>query len=295
MNLAAAVTATRSVVRNHAPDSVHDLWRKFRFRREIRLLEGKDLNHKTDRSVCFFTTIKCASTYVQKALVYLNRRCLDLSYANFGGYIHICSDLSMQDFLAEHHQRVFRPKGVLYGPLREFFPIEDIDQYRIVLMLRDPRDVVVSSYFSHAFSHPVPSNKERRKWFMDRREKVKSQTIDEYARGEFPEYILRVYSDYCEHLVRNQNVQVLRYEDFMQDFDRWFSHLEASLEMKLGEVHRDGLFKLKGGGAKPGENKFSHVRRATPGDHRDKLNPDSCEYLNQKFADVMETLGYEQE
>lgn len=40
------------------------------------------------------------------------------------------------------------------------------------------------------------------------------------------------------------------------------------------------------------ERPDKHVRRVTPGDHREKLQPATIARLNEAFGDVLERFGY---
>jgi hypothetical protein len=41
------------------------------------------------------------------------------------------------------------------------------------------------------------------------------------------------------------------------------------------------------------ENISSHKRQITPGDNKRKLKPETIEILNDRFADILDTLGYD--
>ena len=40
------------------------------------------------------------------------------------------------------------------------------------------------------------------------------------------------------------------------------------------------------------EDAWSHKRKITPGDHREKLQPETIRQLDQIFAPVLDRLGY---
>lgn len=56
-----------------------------------------------------------------------------------------------------------------------------IENFKILLVLRDPRDILVSSYYSVAYSHPFPDDKERTKEFLTERYRVRDMTVDQYV------------------------------------------------------------------------------------------------------------------
>jgi hypothetical protein len=48
--------------------------------------------------------------------------------------------------------------------------------------------------------------------------------------------------------MKTQNLQWLRYEDFIQNFDLWVKQLKECLQISINEQDRTTLFEMKGGG-----------------------------------------------
>ncbi|PIG90609.1 sulfotransferase domain-containing protein [Gloeocapsopsis sp. IPPAS B-1203] len=261
-----------------------------KYSNEIQLLKGKKVSQSSEKSAIFFTTRKCASTYMDKCIEYLNEKYLNLTPVNFESYIWQYSNQDMYQVL-EENLTAFQPQGILYAPLRKYVPIKNIENYRILLMLRDPRDVIVSNYYSLGFSHSLPLDEERKKEFLDFRERIQKQSVDEYV-IERADRFYRMYDEYC-NLIKTQNLQWLRYEDFMQNFDLWVKQLGECLQISINEQDRNILFEMKGGGNQVEENKLKHIRKATPGDHKEKLSQETQDFLNTKFKDLLLILKYE--
>ena len=58
--------------------------------------------------------------------------------------------------------RIFLDRGYCYGGFRflpESFEIPILGQVKSLLLVRDPRDMLVSHYFSTRSSHPAPGSK----------------------------------------------------------------------------------------------------------------------------------------
>lgn len=263
-----------------------------RFGNEIKLLNGKNFSKNEAKSVIFFTTHKCASTYMNKCLSYVNERYLNLTHIDFMLYLWLYSSQDTFEILEKKKSMAFQPKGFLYSPLRKYVSIPEIDHYYVLLMLRDPRDVIVSDYYSVAYSHGLSPNKLRGEELLNRRNRVQKMTVDEYA-IEKAEHFQKVYSDYCNYLVKDQNIRFLRYENFMQNFDFWIKQLEQCLKIRISQEDRNILYELKGGNVKITENKLNHIRKATPGDYKNKLTEETQDFLNSTFKDILLTLNYE--
>ncbi|MES1021660.1 sulfotransferase domain-containing protein [Gloeocapsa sp. BRSZ] len=284
----------RQVIKTIVPEPVRKKLRanydkNKKYSNEIQLLKGKKISQNPDKSVVFFTTRKCASTYMDKCIEYLNEKYLNLTQVDLESYIWQYSNQDMYQLL-EENLAAFQPQGILYAPLRKYIPIKNLEKYRILLMLRDPRDVIVSNYYSLGFSHSLPLDEERRKEFLEFRGRIQKQTVDEYV-VERADRFQRMYSEYCD-LIKAQNIQWLRYEDFMQDFELWVNQLGKCLQIEIDEQDKKTLFEMKGGGKQVEENKLKHIRKATPGDHKEKLTQETQDFLNTKFQDILLTLNY---
>ncbi|OKH21763.1 sulfotransferase domain-containing protein [Chroogloeocystis siderophila] len=259
---------------------------------EIKLLKGREISTSNQTSVLFFTTRKCASTYMNNCIRYLNEKYLHLMSVNLASYVWHYLNQEVYKVLEEKQAVAFRHNGILYSPLRQYVPINNLEKYCIVLMLRDPRDVIVSNYYSINYSHTLPINENQQKEFLQYRQRVQQQTVDEYVR-ERAERFHKIYSEYCHFLIKDRNIKWLRYEDFIQDFDLWVKQLGECFNIDIEEKDINALFELKGGNKKVEENKLNHIRKALPGDHKEKLKTETQDFLNKKFKDILLTLNYE--
>ena len=65
---------------------------------------------------------------------------------------------------------IWRSRRGCFAPIRFFVDVPEIDRYNIILHLRDPRDVLVSMFYSYCFIHggEVPGNTGHRKEAAER-------------------------------------------------------------------------------------------------------------------------------
>lgn len=225
-----------------------------------------------------------------KLLAFLVEQHLDLRRADLASYLWCASSQDIYTVLGRSPHAV-RKRGVLYGPLRYYVPVPDLSHYRVILMLRDPRDVLVSQYFSMAYSHSPPPNPRRLMRFKKRRAHARTLPVDEFAL-ELADKWRERYRVYASELLGQKNVTFLKYEDMINRTDVWLSKLTDSLGIELNDddkayVHEMGIF-----GKSKDEDIYAHVRKAAPGDHREKLSQDTRELLNDKLADVIESFDY---
>lgn len=262
---------------------------RIRYRKERALLKGRGFPSSNRRSVLFFTTHKCASTYVPKCLKYLNKRYLGMTHVDLETYIWNYSNENVHRYLADHSETLFVKKGMIYAPLRGYIQISELNDYRAILFLRDPRDMLVSQYYSVGFNHTLPSDPGRREHFLNRRNRANATDINAYVLN-FSDQFLRIYEEYCENLVGDPSVVLLRYEVFANDFEYWIRQLATALDLELSDNDRMNLWRLKGGALPSKENRYLHVRRGEPGDFRNKLSEETQARLTERFSHVLTTL-----
>ncbi len=165
---------------------------------------------------------------------------------------------------------------------------------RKVLLVRDPRDTIVSGYFSIAYSHKVPdSNKENvdglRESMLKKRELTQAQSIDQYS-IENADSLNGTISKYLQ-LVGSPNLKIYRYEDVVMNKQPWIKDMADFLDLELPDKLLNRI--LKRLDVVPDqEQPDQHVRRVTPGDHKDKLKPETIAYLDEVFADFMKSFSY---
>lgn len=212
-----------------------------------------------------------------------------------------------QSFPDEHAYRenpvVFTDRQGCFCPVRFYVKIPNIEQFNIVLHLRDPRDVLTSWYYSKTYSHPRRKNE-----FMasdDDRARWVKEGVDVNVLRDAQGVLLR-YEEYCEHLLGKPNVNFVKYEDMVFCFRRWLRRYISSFPIEhstgfsmlgkklLKEVFIYNLIlNYKKKFRKPKENVYNHVRQILPGDHKRKLKPETIEKLNNIFGYVLKRLEYD--
>ncbi|NER50175.1 MAG: sulfotransferase domain-containing protein [Symploca sp. SIO1A3] len=260
------------------------------FKQEFLLLKDAHKPDKSEQSILFFTTHKCASGYVANILKELIKD-TEITPIDLGGYFWRIG--ASKEIIREEHKKAIKPFGYLYAPLREpdecLTLIDNIENYQIVLMLRDPRDVLTSMYFSFGYSHMVPEA--QKNVVLTAREKILQQTIDEFVLIETPK-LLKKYNDYCQELIPKSNVLLVKYEDMVTDFNSWLDTLVNFLKFDVNpkivtQIINQANFTVEK------EDIYSHKRQVLPGDHKRKLISTTIEKLNSEFGEVLDFLGYD--
>lgn len=185
----------------------------------------------------------------------------------------------------------FEPEGHAYGGFRNLpWPLP-FAAGRTVFLARDPRDALTSLYFSVAYSHAPPgaaaSNAMLRR-FETRRARALAQSIDDFVLAEAAhhgEIVLETLGNLPEGSRRHA------YEAVIFDKLAWARDMADFLALDVAErriaaiVDRQDIHPAE-------EAPRAHVRHVTPGDHRDKLAPETIRQLDEILAPAMTALGY---
>ena len=161
---------------------------------------------------------------------------------------------------------------------------------RKILMVRDPRDMLVSLFYSVKSSHWFPEDGTDQFFHKLRPLRASAElAIDAFCASNTNVYVnaLNNYSD----LLDDSSAKIVRYEDVI--FSKvqlarlicdWFS-LRFSSD-RLTELVAP--FDVTCREEKPN----AHVRQVEPGDHKRKLQASTIEFLNAVFAGFIRRFGY---
>lgn len=186
--------------------------------------------------------------------------------------------------------RLYAPRGVVHYGFRGYppggLPLEGDNP--IVLLVRDPRDMLVSSYYSMVASHGVPTEGPQREELLRSRKMAGKLTVDEYC--------LRFAHGYQQEFERCRahfdRATVFRYEDVIFQKHTFVANLCKIIGVSLPRDEIDRIAQAHDVRPKT-EDVSAHVRKVTPGDHRNKLKPETIDALNGVFAEFMTYYGYD--
>ena len=159
-------------------------------------------------------------------------------------------------------------------------------KFNIICLIRDPRDVAVSSYFSYFYTH-----KENKNSYLKEKKKKAIPDLNSYTLEEgIPPAIreLGLVSSFLQ-----PNLTVYKYEDF------WFNKKDFCLDLierinfpldeKLFSKTFDTLVEP------PSEAKIvksGHLRNGNPGEYKQKLSKDTINLINEKYKPILDLYNY---
>jgi hypothetical protein len=188
--------------------------------------------------------------------------------------------------------RIVRP-GNAYGGFRDFpeglVGNPAFESARKVLLVRDPRDALVSEYFSNAFSHSLPQQGEGRNQMLELRKEALQSPIEEFVVHRAPEFAktLRQYMP----LLSDRATRVMKYEDFIPNKRVHIGQIAEFFGWNIDAQYVSLV--LSWADVLPSEERPTEfVRKVTPGDHRDKLGRSTIDRLNELLETEMKEFGY---
>lgn len=190
------------------------------------------------------------------------------------------------------YQGNIRLEGVYYGMAREAVvgEMHVVSGLKAIVQMRDPRDCITSAYFSFGQSHQLPTDPEKARLFMERRQRIQDMGIDGYAISRTRDYLKRMRV-LAEIIDRHDDILLLKYEEMVSDTETWLQRIAEFLEQPLNTGLRKAL-RDKTNFTLNNENISRHKRQIAPGDHKRKLQPATIAEMNGVLAPQLARFGY---
>lgn len=244
---------------------------------------------RKNKSIVFISLHKCATSYFS-----------DYVLRNVTGYKLI----DYLQYLYQHDQKLIpdiKKYGHIYGVIRlqeenhprfnfveSFLAHPEFCNTRQVYFTRDPRDILVSSYYSFGFTHGISNVEDMKHYEIEKRENIRKQSLDEYVLNEAP--VLRDKLLKMHNLIHgNTDCIHLKYEEMIQEFDKFF---EKFIEyVPVNESIYDVFYKNTRPARDSGRD--LHKRDGSIQGYQYKLRNSTVDELNFIFKDVIQYFNYQ--
>ncbi|WP_433346989.1 sulfotransferase domain-containing protein [Micromonospora sp. CA-111912] len=245
----------------------------------------------------YFGHHKCASLWIRRVFEELSAG-LGLKYVAYSSWLVFDPDEKPIDQL---YATDFLTAGLSLGA--RSFAFTDAHPRHVDLfppgtrsfhVVRDPRDIVVSAYFSHLLSHDIddfPALARHRKQLAGMPKEQGLYAVMDFLEPMFDD--LRQWS-------QRPDVLEVKLEDLMADEVGGFTGILRFLGLmpqvgteRLAEVLDANSFSRMSGGRTPGvPDNGSHFRKGVAGDWRNHLTDDHLRYFLARHADVLAKYSY---
>lgn len=261
----------------------------------------------------YFGHHRCATQWTD-AIVFAACRELDLRFDHSARYGEVPDHLDRVDFFAH-----------INADMSIIEQLDSVD-YRAFHVIRDPRDILVSSYFSDRYSHHVYSEE-----FAQFRSILNSVDFDEGLRLQLDrrerEFQAIATWDYHNARVYETRFEVLTprpYDEFARAFEflnfpmpktgsesfislfrlvckkvlrRLDIHVETAHlpHLWLRAILWRNSFRRRAGRRKGVEDQQHHLRKGVPGDWRNYLQGDNKSLFKERWGNLLIDLEYEED
>jgi hypothetical protein len=238
---------------------------------------------------------KSGSTLLNRLAIAFAKR-YKLPFVDIGGGF-FSQDLKVAQWVNDPVvAELFKP-GYMYGGFRatydHFLPSPAFQNARKILLVRDPRDALVSQYFSTIKTHSVPAATQGEggaaAQLLKQRAEASTMTIDDYVIMNARAF-KRTLEGYLP-LLGDPKLKLFRYEDVIQDKGPWIRKMLDGMGLPK---HKDFIERMVvAHDIRPKtEDSTQFIRKVTPGDHAEKLKPVTIEALTLIFQDIGHQFGY---
>ncbi|MBK8050879.1 MAG: sulfotransferase domain-containing protein [Anaerolineales bacterium] len=215
----------------------------------------------------YFGHHKCASQYIKA--IFLNATALlgmtPSRVDNFSAELPLGyhTRAPFMASLQEHRERLLTDPAVVWcltnGDNEAVALLEQRGAYRGFHVIRDPRDVLVSAYFSHRYSHPIRAEGS---WIAEFRRQLNAAPDIEHGLLLELEFLSNVFAAMATWHYANPCVCEARYETLIADPVQEFARIFRTLEIRtpqlglttLAAIARDRRHTRRHGGSMPLRN-----------------------------------------
>jgi len=229
--------------------------------------------------VFYFGHHKCGTNWM-RAVLKDTAKSLEMAYEVRGG--------RADDFDGQPNTGTIR---LYVNPLAECTPESVAEPGRGFHLIRDPRDVLVSQYWSWKNSHENNTPE-----IMSLRAQLHELSVADGLAALLPHH--RMLDQLTGRPIgSNPLVRVVRYEQLWEGGANAFADLFeflglALLEAELAEIIRRNGFEARSGRKAGEEDTASHLRRGSPGGWHEVFTPELEAAFENAWPGEVERLGY---
>lgn len=250
------------------------------------------LNHIDDSEVLFLFGVRKSGSSILNSMVEAMAKSQQVNYVDVAGAFFV-GGIPVGQWDKDDSVRFLARPGNLLAGFRDFparmVGSKSFESARKVLLVRDPRDALVSEYFSNAATHGVPESGKSREEMLSLREEAKLSELNDFVirRAPLMSRTILAYSP----ILDDPNTLVLRYEDVILRKDKLIDSIAEHYKWSISPLVKSQI--ISWADVVPqSENQTNFVRKVVPGDHVEKLDSKTIDQLNDLLNPVLSAFGY---
>jgi hypothetical protein len=186
--------------------------------------------------------------------------------------------------------RITQPnEAVMYTTLTQYIATEEFVRNKtLVLMVRDPRDILISLYYSVRDSHAISANPQLKERALRQRNLLQSMSLEEFVLEKAPRIPIRFETLHRLSQSCRQKV-ILKYEDLINNFEGFMTGFEQYIKIpqeRKEELYRASRPRLE-------EDPAAHKRSGKIAQYKEKLTPATQQKLTEICRPALELFGYD--
>lgn len=252
------------------------------------------LNWNLNKSVYFFTLHKCASSlFAQKILPFVE----GLKHVDYA------KEIFSGNLIPSKKTISFASIGFIYGPIRLSAPknlflysdfvvpaIENCirKKGKPLFMIRDPRDILISQYYSFGFSHGISSEPSIQSSQLEIRKQIATMSLDEYCLLN-AEKTAENFWELKQLANKYPADSLFKYEHLIENPEVFIAQLKQFVPLKQKKIEEIKMLSRP----RECEDIFSHKRSGKIRAYAEKLKPQTISKINQKLEKILKEFEYE--
>lgn len=187
--------------------------------------------------------------------------------------------------------------GSLHISFSNFLAIPKPERYKAFFVMRDPRDIVISYYFSAKYSH-VPNPK-----IIEERNHLNNLSLTEgilYAIDILNSWgLFAALRSWMTAFNTDKNIRLFRFEELtapnnFEVFKELLLHCDIRIpdNILIGLLQDYSFSKITNGRQQGQEDRYSHLRKGVPSDWKNYFNDEIAQKFEKATGDLVMQLGY---
>lgn len=251
----------------------------------------KKMSGKSDKekSIFFITLHKAASSLFSG---YALKKAEGFKHIDYEGEIFNGKENVDIRFLDEGYvygaiRLIANPQGDTYPLVEKIMAKGFIKDKQCVFLVRDPRDIIVSAYYSFGYSHSLSPDEKIREKQIKGMQHIQNQGIDEFALWNARQ-VLKRFEIMARLIEECENYILLKYKDMIDDFNAFYDRLSEFLPFE--QSVKEQLYTL----TRPEEKEdiTKHKRSGKVGGYKEKWKPETIREIDNRLEDILIRFDY---